>query len=161
VSVRPSQVKHVENQKGCIFSLPNPLCTNDFQVQSTVSGDHPGCLQMIVRHARRSGVIEPMRLMQPASIPRPLDAVRVRRKPVRRCDRHGQLRATTRSRLWRRIFFSVTKGPQNCQDDGSWGLCSRSYDSPELAVARILAVGLDGTADGVGWCLLAALDTGT
>jgi hypothetical protein len=59
-----------------------------------------------------------------------------------------------------RIFF-VTKGPQNRQDDGSWGLYLRGHHSPELAVARILAVGLDGTANGVGWCLLAALHTGT
>jgi hypothetical protein len=72
----------------------------------------------------------------PASIPRPLDAVRVRRKPVGRCDRHGRLRATTRSSLWRAIFFSVTNGPQLCQDDGAWVLWFARPSFAGLAVAE-------------------------
>jgi hypothetical protein len=62
------------------------------------SNGYPGHLQSIVRQTRRLCVLEPMRLMQrQQAFPDPL--MRVRRKPVRRCDRHGQMGATSRPNL--------------------------------------------------------------
>jgi hypothetical protein len=81
----------------------------------------------------------------PASIPRPLDAVRVRRKPVGRCDRHGRLRATTRSSLWRAIFFSSPTGRNSVRMMVLGSCGSRDHHSPGWLSQRILASGLDGS----------------
>jgi hypothetical protein len=98
------------------------------------SNGYPGHLQSIVRQTGRLCVLEPMRLMQrQQAFPGPL--MRVRRKPVRRCDRHGQVEATTRPNLWgAKIFVSLDrKTARTVAAEAPW---PRGHYSPELVVAE-------------------------
>jgi hypothetical protein len=130
----PSNDKQLDCRKVC-FTILSQTHLEQSSLASFMAGKvYPGYLQSIVRHARPICVGEPMRLMRrQQAFSGPL--MRVRRKAVRRCDRHAQLGATTGSDLWR-AKFSLPKARKTSSTLASWALWPRGHHSPGPVVAE-------------------------